>query len=117
MRTILHAIPLLMFASFLVMSGLTAIKFVSEARQAGGAGRPFMAREARRSAMISGFYMMCAIASLAILGLVPDTGANSQSVIVCFTLPSVPLGIIVAIGNYLRAKKAFDLAQRFSQRK
>jgi len=117
MKTVLYALPILAFLSFLVMSGLTGFRFISRARRDGESGRPFAVKETRRSAIISGLYMTLALVSVAILGPIVDTEVDALSVIGCFALPSVPLGVIVAIGNYFRAKQAHQLARKLSQRK
>jgi hypothetical protein len=106
--------PLLLSIGFLVMSGLCGFRLVRGAREAGQFGTPFVIGKARRSAFISGLYMMLAVASLAIVGFVPDSGVDSLSAIVCLGLPSVPLGIYVALANYWRAKKTFEYAQQWS---
>lgn len=117
MKIILYAFPLLLFGSFLVMAGLTGFRFVSKAEEAGRTGRPFMGRVAWRAAVISGLYMALAWASLAILGLVPGTGSDSLTIIGCSIPMSLIMGVSVTTGIYLKAKKAFELARRLSQRK
>jgi len=115
MKTFLFALPLLMSVCFLMLSALNAIRLVVKARRDGESDRSFEIKQSWRLASISGIYMALAIASLALLGLIPDTGADSLTVIGCFGLSSLPFGITVTIGNYLRAKKAFQLSQKLSQ--
>ena len=117
MKIILYAFPLLLCGFFLVMAGLTGFRFISKAEEAGRAGSPFTGRKVGRSALISGLYMALAWASLAILGLVPNTGADSLTIIGC-SLPMSPImGLSVTIGTYLKAKRTFELARKLSQRK
>ena len=44
MQTILYALPILAFLSFLMLSGLTGFRLISRARIAGETGNPFIAK-------------------------------------------------------------------------
>jgi hypothetical protein len=117
MKTIWYILPWLMYVGFLVMSALNGHRIISKMGMDARAGGPFEVAEARRSALVSGVYMVLSWASLAILGLVPDIDADKSSVIGCSLLMSIPMGIGATIGIYLKAKKAFELGQRLSQSK
>ena len=117
MKTILHIFPILMFCGFLVVSASNSYRAIERTGRDARAGSPFVAAKARQSALISGLYMALAWASLAILGFVPDTGADSLTVIGCSLPMSAFMGVAVATGIYSKEKQAFELGQELSRSK